>query len=109
LQLDKALESAQSFLIETMPPPNRKLPLVMRPRIPHVTILAVGGWRVNEHLCRMVEVYDTIADKWGSVSVISTLEFYFLIFVQITCFYLQNFKMNCATLSIHNLVQENFA
>jgi hypothetical protein len=45
----------------------QRLPADVRPRLPHISILAVGGWRIKEHLCSMAEIYDVLADKWTPV------------------------------------------
>jgi len=68
LKLRNALEIIQDYQTPTPFLMEQGLPLELRPRIPHISILAIGGWRVDEHLCRMAEVYDALADKWISVS-----------------------------------------
>jgi hypothetical protein len=42
------------------------LPLAVRPRVPHVTILTLGGFDAHGS-SSIVEVYDHLADQWNIV------------------------------------------
>ncbi|XP_059483987.1 kelch-like protein 10 [Neocloeon triangulifer] len=66
--IHESITLAQSYHEPTEELLLGQLPTVVRPRIPHVSILAIGGWRTGEEVCAMAEVYDHIANKWTNVA-----------------------------------------
>ncbi|CAB3371542.1 Hypothetical predicted protein [Cloeon dipterum] len=66
--MEEAITITRSYQVPCTEMSKNPLPLEVRPRIPHISILAFGGWRTGEEVCAIAEVYDMNADNWTPVA-----------------------------------------